>query len=364
MTSFGTELVLASSVPIAHCMLDDTHAICAYYATNTTAHIITIGEPLSAGSAYPSTLGFGTPLGIFKLDSTHVIMLYRTSTSINCVVMFIDGSYAITYGTPLVVSNSPPMTGDHPSGALLDLTHLLVGYNNSTTYDGLCKVVVIDGSYGLSAGSEYTFDATYGGSVSVATIDSTHALLCYTNNGGGAYALRVTVSSGTNCSFGSAYFYGLGDGHVCCMLDSTHAIVSNRYSTAQRVETKFATLNSDAITFGDAVYIHSADASSFIGLIGITSTTFWVLFGDASSYTIYLKLGTVSGTVISYGSASQVDTGIQLLNYCTVCFITSAKTRVLVSYANGDSGSLKASIASITLTAVQNNAVIDLSWTF
>jgi hypothetical protein len=114
-------------------------------------------------------------------------------TALN-VVQILEDAKVYPYVRAGTVFNAA-MT-DYISAATLDSTHALICYRDiDNSYYGTAIVATISGT-SVSFGSEYVFNTATTSYISAATLDSTHALICYRDDGNSSYGTAsVFVSS-------------------------------------------------------------------------------------------------------------------------------------------------------------------------
>ncbi len=156
-------------------------------------------------------------------------------------------------------------------------------------------------------GSEYVFNNVATNYTSVAALDSTHFAVGYEDDGGSDYGCSKigTTSSGTTISYGSEYcFNNAATQYVdFTMLDSTHFVAAYQddggsdYGCA-----KIGTVSGSTITYGSEYCFNSA-STAYISVDALDSTHFVVAYqdtGNSSKGTAII--GTYTGSAISYGS--------------------------------------------------------------
>ena len=172
------------------------------------------------------------------------------------------------------------------------------------TQNPLIALVLFIGT--ISWGSEYVFNTGISYHTSVAILDSTHFVVAYDDVGNSSYGTAIIGTvSGTAITYGSEYVFNAGSSSYTSVatLDSTHFVVAyedvgnSNYGTAI-----IGTVSGTAITYGSE-YVFNAGTSWNISVAILDSTHFVVAYRDVgnSSYGTAI-IGTVSGTVITYGS--------------------------------------------------------------
>jgi len=169
------------------------------------------------------------------LDSTHFVVGYRDygGDSYGCAkIGTVSSGDEITYGSEYVFNS---VGADYISCAALDSTHFVVGYRDygGDSY-GCAKIGTVSSGDEITYGSEYVFNAAAILYSSCATLDSTHFVVGYEDNGGDNYGCAKigTVSSGDEITYGSEYVFNSAQTSniSCATLDSTHFVVGYRDS--------------------------------------------------------------------------------------------------------------------------------------
>ena len=101
----------------------------------------------------------------------------------------------------------------------------------------------------------------------------------------------------------------LADWNQCCEIDTGKFVVG--FNTGNRGRACVATVSDKTITFGSR-YIFSEDisCSKMIGVCKIATDKFVVVYADVTQdFDTFARVGTVSGTVITWGSATEIYDG-------------------------------------------------------
>ena len=191
---------------------------------------------------------------------------------------------------------------------------VVIAYQGTSSY-GQAQVGTVSGT-SISFGTVVTFNSTDSESYSL-TYDSTNekVIIAYKRNNGNkpGYAVVGTVS-GTSISFGSATEYRNDDSRdVSVAYDSTNERVVIAYQLANQSvspytyhgEAVVGTVSGTSLSFGSQVVFNNTGATSDPSVVFDPNTGKIVLAyrdGGNSSYGT-VKIGTVSGTSISFGSA-------------------------------------------------------------
>ena len=243
---------------------------------------------------------------VFDSTNNKVVIAYRDIGDSNygkAVVGTVSGS-SISFGSP-VTFNSGGYTGDIGIGFDANAGKVLIGYrNNGNSNYGTAIVGTVSGT-SISFGTAAVFYSTQAQDIAFA-YDSTaqKLVVCYRNDGSPAKgSANVCTISGTSVSFGSqADFEGAAVGYVSATYDSN----SNRILVA-----------------------YSDEGNSNYGTACV---------------------GTVSGTSISFGSATVFEDSNTLRISTT---FDSNLNKIVISYRNGtDSDKGKAVVGTVSGTSI------------
>ena len=200
------------------------------------------------------------------------------------------------------VYNNPNTDSNHSSMrcCALSSTSVLVAYIAPTTFYPTAVVGTISGTT-ITWGTPTTIVATAYGTVFLAPLSSTTAIMFYSNaaNGGGVKGLAIsgtTITASTAASTTS----------VSCVypLTSTTAIFGNTDTATARAQV--VTYNgASAPTFGAAVGINSftgSGASLVPFIIPLSATAYVAMTIDDLTSVTYFRAGSISGTTITQGT--------------------------------------------------------------
>ena len=251
----------------------------------------------------------------YDANAQKVVLFYTDNSNSSygtSVVGTVSGT-SISFGTPVVFNSRS--TSYSASAYDANAQKIVVAYRDQGNSNyGTARVGTVSGT-SISFGSSAVFESALAYFISVAyDANAQKVLIAYADGGNGTYGTsRVGTISGTSISFGSvAVFNSSNTDTISATYDSnTQKIVivyrdagNSSYSTAI-----VGTISGTSITYGTEVVInsgasgyHSAvyDASAQKVVVGYTD-------GSNSNYGT-AKVGTVSGTSISFGSASVFET--------------------------------------------------------
>jgi hypothetical protein len=271
-----------------------------------------------------TTLTFGTPVVFESASSEYiaptfdaangkVVIAYR-DRGVNagvCVVGTVSGT-SISFGTPVEFEGGDTLyissTYDSANGKVV-----FAFQDTADANSGKCRVGTVSGT-SISFGSEQTFDT---GSVNATGISydsaSGKVVIAYRDSGNSNYGTAIVGTvSGTSITYGSPIvFDSVNSSYTKAVYDSTNnkTVVTYKIASPAGVYAKVGTVSGTSISFGSRAtlttnspeYVNSAYDNTAKAVV----TSFW----DTTAGQGSIQIGTVSGTSISYGSAIQLVSG-------------------------------------------------------
>tara|TARA_R110000787_G_scaffold285906_1_gene402679 strand:- start:176 stop:2206 length:2031 start_codon:yes stop_codon:yes gene_type:complete len=273
------------------------------------------------------------------------------------VVGTISGT-TLSFGTPVIFLSGYVMIHSlqfDPNTA----NKFVVCYNRS---GGATKVGTVSGT-SISFGSEANFNSWNAIQVPCISFDPNTAnkfVVTYANpsNGGAGTAIIGTIS-GTTVSWGTLYVFNTGTttNHTTASYDLNTA---NKFVVAYRDGSNsnygsatVGTVSGTAISFGtEAVYQSEAITEGSIGYVPDTADKFVIAFKNATTSTGgQAKVGTVSGTSITFGSGSVFNAGRS--PYVSLSFDPNASSKFIVGYQDdSDSSYGKVAVGTVSGTSI------------
>ena len=301
------------------------------------------------GGALTETTGAET---VFEPDEAMDVGVAFDSNNNKVVVVYSDvNSNADYFGTAVVGT----VTGIGITfGPLVKFANAQTRYPKATFDSSNNKIVVgyrdVDNSnYGtaivgtvsgdsISFGTEVVFESAstqlYEGGI---TFDSSNnkVVISYKDLGNSNYGTAIVGTvSGTSISFGSpVVFNSANTPYASCVYDpgSEKVLVCYRdYGGGREGRAKVGTVSGTSISFGSAATFQSNDVTSIVPVFDSTNNKILVAYRDLSSGDICrAAVGTVSGTSISFGTPVDVySAGIQ---YTTAAYDSNAG-KVVISF--------------------------------
>jgi len=251
------------------------------------------------------------------IDSMHALVCYQDGGNSNygtAVVLTVSGT-SITTGTETVFNSG---NTEDKNVVLIDSNHVLICYRDSDNSGyGTAIILTINGTT-ITIGTETVFNAASTSSISAVLLDSTHALVCYKDNGYGGYGTaQILTISGTTVTAGTEKFFNAGSTAYISVfvLDSAHAFVfyqdagNNSYGTAVVL-----TISGTTITIGTETVFNAASTSS-ISAVLLDSTHALVCYKDEGNKNYgTAQMLTISSTTITIGTETVFNAGLTFTN--------------------------------------------------
>jgi hypothetical protein len=266
-----------------------------------------------------------------KLDSYHFVIVYPDPDNFDygtARIGTISGD-TISYGPKHVFNSDAPINQPTPYSwvregspslvASLDSTHFVVIYGRYCTltaneeYPGTARIGTISGDT-IAFGSEYVFKQGNVGHSAISSLDATHFVITYDGK------VKIGEVSGDTISYGSEYAFDTGRTYdisvspldssrfVVAYADAAHHVSGWNAPFTWRGSARIGTVSGKTITFGDEYrFVGKTDNAKHISVSALDSNRFVVVYSYEGPYTTmgyegHLKIGTVSGNTISFGS--------------------------------------------------------------
>lgn len=228
------------------------------------------------------------------LDATHFVVVYKESSTGDgvCIVGEISGG-VISYGTPATFYSG---TIDQTEIAVLDSTHFVVSHWGNNVSRSMVGTVT---GTTIAYGTPVAFNPSNSGDLACVVLDSTHFVVAYKDWGDGMRGKVVAGTvSGTTITFGGEYVTTLSTGNY----NALAALDSTRFVVAYNNNVRVGTVTGTSISLGTASTFHTG-GTAYNKITALDSTHFVVAFRDTTLFTGTAVVGLVSGTTISsYGS--------------------------------------------------------------
>jgi len=288
--------------------LDDSTVVIAYrdYGDggngSAVIGVISGGDTLTFGSVYDFNTSGGTAFtNVVALTSSSFFVAYKddgNSGKGTAIVGTVASGDEISYGSESVYYNAD--SGTDMEATFVDSTHVALFYLGSgATYIGYSKIAAISGST-ISFGGQATVNSANTNNPDIGSLDATHVAACYKDNGGDSYGhCKIgTISSGTSVSYGSEYTFNAGNtvSIEVVGLSGTKFVVYYYDVTTGDLKAKVGTVTGSAISYGDVQTVKSPNPQNSV--TGISETeNLLVYYSGTVAYAVYI---TVSGSDLSF----------------------------------------------------------------
>ena len=310
----------------------------------------TVGIVTRSGSDTPS---FGTH-SVFEQESTEytatvydttnnkVVVAYRDAANSNygtAVVGTVSGS-SITFGTPQVFKTA---SSEHIAATFdSDAGKVVIFWRDQSSGDyGKAIVGTVSGT-SITFGSEVTFESAATDFIG-ATFDTTNnkVVVVYRDGGDSNQGkTRVGTVSGTSISFGTAVTHETGDSRYNAVtFDSTAGKVVLGYrdqGDSYHGKARVGTVSGTSITYGNITTFANAATEDIVPVYdSANNKTVMVYMASGDGDKGKAKVGTISGTTISFGS-EVIWHANQTQQICSV--YDSVNSKVVITYRDGANG--------------------------
>jgi hypothetical protein len=304
------------------------------------------------GTVSGTSISFGTAV-VFESASTEyvaptfdaangkVVIAYRDggANAGVCVVGTVSGT-SISFGTPvefeggntLYVSSTYDSANEKVVFAFRD-----AGDSNA----GKCRVGTVSGT-SISFGSEQTFDTDTVSSIGISYDSASEkVVIVYRDSGNSNYGTAIVGTvSGTSITYGSPIVIdSVNAGYTTAVYDSTNnkTVVTYKIVVSPAgVYAKVGTVSGTSISFGSRATLTTNGSeyvnSTYDNTAKAVVTSYWdTTLGQGS-----IQIGTVSGTSITYASAIQLISGQSAWN--SLVYDANAGKTVIAYADSGDAG--------------------------
>ena len=326
---------------------DATNSVSAAAVGTVSGTSITWGTPVNFVSASAYYIS-----ATFDSSNNKVVISYRDSGNSNygtSIIGTVSGN-SISFGTAVVFRSGSVeyLSSTFDSSA----NKVVLGYSNASNADRGEYVVGTVSGTSISFGTVDYFDSSSTKEISI-TYDSNANKTVFFFRQSNTGKAKVATLSGTAFSFGSQQTFGAltTSKFFSSAFDSSSNQIGVFYSdndSSSHGTAKIGTISGTDISFGSAAVFESAEVSGISATFDSNSSRFVVFYADVGNgnYGTYV-LGAVSGTDISFNTpaviASNTDVGPT-----TITFDSSAN-RVVLGYRDAsDSGKGTAQVIAIT----------------
>ena len=380
LNAFGTEaefLSTGTATDIGAVMLSATKFVVVYQdgadSFHGTAKVGTVsGTDITFGAEteFLST-GLAGENSVVKLSATKFVVAYRDASDSNhgtAKVGTVSGT-DITFGAETEFLSEGLVGDTSTSCCALNSTQFVVAYRDrADSSHGTAKVGTVSGTaITFGAETEFLSDGIF--KVSAVLLSATSFVVVYNDNADSDHGTaKVGTVSGTDITFGAEAEWlstGFADDFFAAALSETSFVVVYRdIPDSSHGTAKVGTVSGTAITFGAEAEFVSAGSASLNSVAKLSATSFVVVYQDgADSNHGTAKVGTVSGTDIAFGaeeeflSAGAVSNSIFIVVFSAVSFVVAYQDFTDSRHGTARVGSIPTG-ASLTGSGASYDSVI------
>ena len=348
---FGSATVFESgtTVDVAATFDSSNNKVVVVYADNSNSGYGTA----VVGTVSGTSISFGTPV-VFESASTSYITATFDSNSNKVVIAYRDGGNSnystgivgtvsgtsISFGTPAVFRSA----ATEYNSIIFDSNSnkvVIAYYDEGNSYYGTAVVGTVSGT-SISFGTPVVFRSATCHYIK-ATFDSNSnkVVIAYRDDGSSYYGRAIVGTvSGTSISFGSPVTFNTASSSLMSPVfdsNSNKVVIAYRDGGNSNYGTAIVgTVSGTSISFGSETVFESDSTLSLSAIFDSTNNKVIIAYKDGgnSNYGTAI-VGTVSGTSISFGSATVFESAS--VNQVSLAF-DSSNDKVVIAYQdNGNS---------------------------
>jgi len=354
----------ATAITLAYTVLNSADFIGisdAAIADTATGAVIVKGGVITNSNLFPSvyTGSVGSEvvfeaaradhaMPIFDSSNNKVVIIYADngdSSHGKAIVGTVSGS-SISYGTAVTfnAATTTRISGTFDSNS----NKVVIAFGDDGDSSKVKSIVGTVSGTSISFGSEATITTNTTGVSTTTTFDSNSnkVVVFYRDDGNSEYGTAaVGTVSGTSISFGTpVVFESASTGIV--QSSSTFDTSANKTVVAYRDVGNSShgtaivgTVSGTSISFGTVVAFHAATTEETMCAFDSGNNKVVVAYRDnAAPKALASRVGTVSGTGISFGTEATVQTISAYTAYSAMAYSPDSQ-RVVIVYVNGDNSS-------------------------
>ena len=273
-----------------------------------------------------STYGGGTA---YDSNSGKIVIVYNDSGDSfkgKAIVGTVSGT-SISFGTPVVYNSNINNTGDTTVVFDSGSNKVVIGYQDAGNSNyGTAIVGTVSGT-SISFGTAVVYASVGVYSIGLGFDSSSNKVVVADSRG----QANVGTVSGTSISFGSAVTYETGAAFTnSVVFDSSNnkIVIAFQDDNASGAGTAIVgTVSGTSISFGTQVQFTTENSVSVTASFNSISNKVLIAWTNYPAYSGKAIVGTVSGTSISFGTASS---GLGSVNIITSVYDSSANKHVLI----------------------------------
>jgi hypothetical protein len=279
----------------------------------------------AVGTISGTTITFGTGVNFnstnqadfmgasFDVNAGKVLVVYKNSSNNDyptASVGTVSGT-SISFGSATVITSTATGRGAQSCYDSTSQKNIITYREAGGSYNSKAIVGTISGT-GISFGSLVTVEAgpNFEDTWCVYDPDQNKTVVIVTNNNNNDTTCYVGTVSGTSISFGSGVQL---QSFAATYLGATYDTTANKtvfcYAKSGAAGARVGTISGTSISFGAETTFNSSGTKHIsASYMPSTDTTVVAYVDDGNSETATYKIGTVSGTGISFGSAATYNT--------------------------------------------------------
>ncbi|MDQ7818689.1 MAG: hypothetical protein RDU14_16810 [Melioribacteraceae bacterium] len=303
----------ATPISTSAARLTDTTFVVAYAVSGTYAVVI--------GTVVDNIVSFGTPVtfssttGVVTLarltDTSFVLGYSYTSSGVYCRVGTVSGTTISLAGTPVATGLWGTTGQGYCISALSSTSFVFFGYNGSTNAQA-GKIGIISSGTTITFGAEATI-ATTGTATSIFSVEAltatTFVAIWRLNDNRTSYAVIGVVTGNAISSLGTRVTHKAMTSSVSDPIEVTRLTDTTFVTSHSRTDTiscvKIGTVTGTDIAWGTEVDFYTGFNLSSRALVALSATSFLIAYNQSTGY---LRVCTVSGNVITLGTQTVFST--------------------------------------------------------
>jgi hypothetical protein len=253
----------------------------------------------AVGEAMSSHTDSNAVSAIVQMDSTHYVVVYKTSSALKAIAYSLSGS-TLTPGTAVTITTDAV---SEMHAASMSSTHLIATYYSSTNTQREVTALSLSGTT-LTVGSSAVVDTNVSAGGSICSMSSTRAIVTYNDSTDDEIEAACISLSGTVPTVTTpvqVQAYAFGNQTAVTSFDSTYALVSYRGNGGMLANCLSLSDTTITVNTGITFPLNPLGSSTTVSASAFSSTEAIVVFG-ARVFGSDMLLVTRSGTSISAGS--------------------------------------------------------------
>jgi hypothetical protein len=284
----------------------------------------------------------GQIISAVALDENRVFIAhkYTTNNYLYGIVCTINGA-SITYGEDTAL-RTLGKAGVRISAVLLDDGNVFIAHSEGDTYALNGMVVSINGTT-ITAGTDTVIssNAYTGRTISSVKLDGNRIFIAHNYNSTNQYLYGVVVTiEGTTITAGSdtALVSSSNAGFIIstCLLPNGDVFIAHSYDSSNyQLYGIVVSISGTTITKGSDTAIDTTNyAGRFISAVALDENRVFIAYSYTSSYYLHAIVCTISGTTISKGTT--VGNGVVRTSHTAISAIKINEKNVLVTHTYGN----------------------------